>query len=175
MTPMMYTMNSNPRSSLAKSKHLFDFRHLLVLITFHSDLHFIDTYLGDTELIASDHLDVINTKSVEGVLFLLKLRIFSDYAQAKARIHLFNDSKYHQEAIPVHSWFSRFMLNFNAEGGTLDVMLFTLFLTTRFIDSLQEITLHCICETSYSPVTSNQRYCQPCTQWFNVACMIPGP
>ena len=45
---------------------MFYFSHILVLTTFHSDLHIIDTYLGSTELIASNHLDVIDGQVVEG-------------------------------------------------------------------------------------------------------------
>jgi len=36
-----------------------------VLINIWSDLEFIDTHFGDMELLASDHLDVVNAQSVE--------------------------------------------------------------------------------------------------------------
>ena len=55
--------------NLISQEYDFHLSQILVLIIFHSDLHTIDTYMGDTELIASNHLDVVDAKTVECMYF----------------------------------------------------------------------------------------------------------
>lgn len=63
-------------------------------------------------------------------IIFLTFCIISDCAPAKGTIHIFNDTKHLEAAIPVNSWFSRFTLSFDADHGSVEVILL-IFLRTR--------------------------------------------
>ena len=96
-------------------------------MTFSRDISTADNYLGNAEIIASNHLDVIESDCVEGELFSMMINnetFPSDYYEAKVSVHIFNDNKFRQEAIPSDTWFCQLQLTFDREMGTLEVTNF---------------------------------------------------
>jgi hypothetical protein len=128
--------------------------------------------MGNTELIESNHRQVIDPLCIEGRLPIHPF--YMNYAMTtptdRVNIHWFDDRGATGTHLPRSSWFTRLRLDVSGAQGRIQVW-YHVESISKLTWGLQGINLQCRCQRLYSPVLDRQRFCRTCQEWFHETCM----